>query len=248
MGKLWEPGERPSVSRYYGNYGKKRFLYDRTYDRGREKTVWIKVLWQSGICLVLFLLIAAVFQFDSPVLQPAQARIRAWFTEDYNIAPVIRFFSEVGLWGDTFDRAAFEASSFSKSQVVLAVPVSGQVTGPFGGIVGTGETQKRNDGIIIAAPEGAPVKAALKGVVTRLANDEEMGRTVEITSEGGLVFTYGHCKEILVNLNDTVLTGQVIAKVGKTGRAAGPQLFFKVVQEGEPLDPTKLFLPAADKT
>ncbi|MCR4442427.1 MAG: M23 family metallopeptidase [Peptococcaceae bacterium] len=244
MGKLWEPGERPSVSRYYGNYGKKKPLHERS----RERTAWKSILWQSGISLVLFFLIWAVFQVDTPALQPVQARIRAWFTEDCSITPVLKFFSEVGLWGDTFDRAAFEASSFSQNQVSLAVPVSGQVTGPFGGITGTGAAQRINDGIIIAAPEGTPVKAAFRGVVTRLANDEEIGRTIEITSEGGLVFTYGHCKEILVNLNDSILTGQVIAKVGKTGKAAGPQLYFRVLQQGEPLDPTKLFLPAADKT
>lgn len=239
MGKLWEPGER-----YYPpRYPNRRRPF---YDRGKRKWPWKKFLWQSAASLLIFLMIWGIFQFNSPVVQPVQAKIKGWFTEDYDITPVLKFFNEVGLWGDTFDRAAFEASQLPENPGPLTVPVSGQIIKPFGWVISENQGQSFHDGIVIAAPEGAPIKAALGGVVTRLANEAGVGRTVEITGNG-FVFTYGHCGEVLVNLNDEIHTGQVIAKIGKTGNAVSPQLFFRVTKDGEPLDPAVFFIPEASK-
>ncbi|HHY05978.1 MAG TPA: M23 family metallopeptidase [Clostridia bacterium] len=79
------------------------------------------------------------------------------------------------------------------------------------------------------------------------SNEEELGRIIVICSEGGIITRYAYCKEILVNLNDEVREGQVIARVGKTGRATYPQLFFSVSVKGQPTDPTKFFMPAASR-
>jgi len=243
MGKLWEPGERYYSSRI----SNRRKL---PYDRNKGLRPWRKVLWQVAASLFIFIMVWGIFQFDSPVIKPVQGKIRSWFTEDYNIEPVLKFFSDVGLWGDTFDRAAFEASKYPPAADPLTIPVSGQIIKPFGWIVGgsTDQVQTFHDGIVIAAPEGTPIKASLPGVVTRIANEETLGRVVDITGENGMISSYGHCSEILVNLNDNILAGQVIAKVGKTGTAAHAQLYFRVVNKGEPLDPARLFMPAADKT
>jgi murein DD-endopeptidase MepM/ murein hydrolase activator NlpD len=68
-----------------------------------------------------------------------------------------------------------------------------------------------------------------------------------ISSEGGIITRYAYCKEILVNLNEEVQEGQVIGKVGQTGNALYPQLFFSVSIKGQSTDPTKLFMPAAKR-
>ena len=244
MGKLWEPGER--YAQRFNRINKRRRL---SFGQNKEYRL-PKILWQTLASLFVFLLVWGVFQFDSPVVKPVQGKIRSWFTVDYNIEPVLRFFSEVGLWGDTMDRAAFEATKYPPAGEPLTVPVSGQIVKPFGWIIGAGadQVQTFHDGIIIAAPEGTPVKASLAGVVTRIANEEVLGRVVDVTGENGIVSCYGHCSEILVNLNDPIQSGQVIAKVGKTGQAASAQLYFRVTSGGEPLDPAMLFIPAADKT
>lgn len=242
MGKLWEPGEIYTYPR-----GPKR--YKPPHDKKDPYRFLRKIFWQSIASLLIFLLIWGVFQLDSrsPAIGSVQGKIKAWFSEDSDITPVIKFFNDVGLWGDTFDRAAFEASSISENPGLLAVPVSGQISKPFGWVVGAGDNRSFHDGIIISAAAGTPVKAAMAGTVTRLANEEEKGRVVEIKSADGRLFTYGHCQEILVNLNDQVKMGQVIAKVGKSGQAPGPQLYFRITKEGEPVDPAELFIPSADK-
>lgn len=240
MGKLWEPGNRYTPPRFSG---RQKSLYG---DKRKRNWPWKKILRQSIASIIIFFLIWGIFQFESPLLLPVQARIRQWFTEDYSITPVLKFFYDVGLWGDTFERAAFEATVSEEEPRPLTVPVSGQITKPFGWVISTGQAQSFHDGIVIAAPEGTPVKAAQAGTVIRVANEERMGRMVEIKSEDGFIFTYGHCKEILVNLNDKILMGQVIAKVGQTGSAINPQLYFRITKDGEPLDPAALFIPSAE--
>lgn len=221
MGKLWEPGRYP-------------------YEKKTPHRLGRRILWQSILSLLIFAFVWGAFRVESPLVVPVQTKIRSWFTEDYSVEPVIKFFTEVGLWGDTFDRAAFEAMQYQdgREKLSLTVPVSGQIARPVG----------TKEGILIAAAEGAQIKAALAGTVTRIANEEELGRIVEITDANETVITYGHCGEILVNLNDRVLRGQVVAKVGKTGQAPYPQLYFKVVQKGKALDPVELFLPTNVQT
>jgi septal ring factor EnvC (AmiA/AmiB activator) len=51
-----------------------------------------------------------------------------------------------------------------------------------------------------------------------------------------------------VDLNEEVQAGQVIAKVGKTGKSASyPQLFFSVSVKGQSVDPAQLFLQAGNR-
>lgn len=245
MGKLWEPQER---------YNYRTSSYRRRTPSGKDggSGRWRRVLWQILASMMIFVIVWGVFQVNTPLFRTVQGTIRGWFSEDYSIEPVIKLFSEVGLWGNTFDRAAFEASkSLSDPDLPdpgpLAIPVSGQIVKPFGWVAGA-QPETFHDGIIIAAPEGTPVKAAQPGVVSRIANEEEKGRLVQITSSTGFVTTYAHLKEILVNLNDQVMAGQVVGKVGKTGKAEHFQLYFSISRQGEPLDPAKLLMPDSQKT
>jgi murein DD-endopeptidase MepM/ murein hydrolase activator NlpD len=60
---------------------------------------------------------------------------------------------------------------------------------------------------------------------------------VEINHGNGYVTRYGHNSENLVVVGDTVKRGEVIASMGDTGRATGPNLHFEVLRNGRVVDP-----------
>jgi murein DD-endopeptidase MepM/ murein hydrolase activator NlpD len=73
-------------------------------------------------------------------------------------------------------------------------------------------------GIDISAEEGAEVYASAKGTVSRVYNDALLGKTVEITHEGGIVTVYANLSntDIRVKEGDAVKSGAVIGLVGDT--------------------------------
>lgn len=242
MGKLWEPSQR-----YYNGKGY-RDKRRSSFEKEKEYSRWKKIMWQTLATLVIFFIIWGTFQFQGPFMSSCQNTVRTWFTTDYDIEPVIRFFSDVGLWGDTLDRAVFDTVKSPSELGPITVPASGQVIKPFGWVIGKDQVQAFHNGIVIATPEGTPVKAAMEGIVCLIANEEEQGRIVEIKSDEGYITKYAHCSEILVNVNDKVEMGQVIAKVGKTGNAKNSQLYFGIFYNEEPLDPAGLFMSANNST
>jgi murein DD-endopeptidase MepM/ murein hydrolase activator NlpD len=80
---------------------------------------------------------------------------------------------------------------------------------------------------IIAAP-GTSVMAAAGGVVSTVAFVQEYGNIVDVDHDNGLTSRYAHLSKSLVKVGDVVMKGQIIAKVGATGRVTGPHLHFEV--------------------
>jgi len=120
------------------------------------------------------------------------------------------------------------------SSAKLVWPVSGKVTSYFGAKKGL----VTNKGIDIEAEEGSNVAAADDGRVSFVEeNMKGLGKTVIIDHGNGLSTVYAHNSEILVKAGDTVTKNQVIAKVGKSGRANGPYLHFQVRKGHEPQNP-----------
>ncbi|MBM3582541.1 MAG: M23 family metallopeptidase, partial [Alphaproteobacteria bacterium] len=96
----------------------------------------------------------------------------------------------------------------------------------------------RNDGINIAAPKGAPIRAAESGTVAYAGNElRGFGNLLLIRHANGLVTAYAHADEILVKRGDTVSRGQIVARVGNTGGVPSPQLHFEVRQGRRAVDP-----------
>ena len=91
---------------------------------------------------------------------------------------------------------------------------------------------------IIAAP-GTDVLAAAGGVVATNAQVAEYGNIVEVDHDNGLTTRYAHLSKSLVRVGDVVMKGQIIAKVGSSGRTTGPHLHFEVREKGIPLNPNK---------
>jgi len=94
-------------------------------------------------------------------------------------------------------------------------------------------------GIDLAGKEGAEVIAVGAGVVMWSGKRYGYGNMVEINHGNGYITRYGHNKENMVKVGDTVKKGEVIAKMGNTGRSTGPHVHFEVWRSGRTVDPMK---------
>ncbi len=85
-----------------------------------------------------------------------------------------------------------------------------------------------HEGIDIAAPAGTPVRAADSGVVIFSGQLHGYGNTVIISHSGEYATVYGHNQVNLVHEGARVARGQVIARIGSSGRTTGANLHFEV--------------------
>ena len=94
-------------------------------------------------------------------------------------------------------------------------------------------------GIDLRGDIGEPAHATAAGKVTIAGWDGGYGNMVEIDHGNGLATRYGHLSEIDVKVGQIVRIGQVIGKIGSTGRSTGPHLHYETRINGEPVDPQK---------
>lgn len=124
-------------------------------------------------------------------------------------------------------------------------PLIGPVTGVYGSQrFYNGVPNSPHYGVDIAKPVGTLVKAPAGGVVTLVHPDMFFsGGTLIIDHGHGLSSTFIHLSEVLVKKGDAITQGQTIAKVGKTGRATGPHLDWRMNWFEERVDPQLLVDP-----
>lgn len=96
-----------------------------------------------------------------------------------------------------------------------------------------------HSGMDFAGKMGSDVIAVAAGVVTYAGKRAGYGNLVEIDHGNGYATRYGHNSKILVHVGETVKKGQVIAKMGSTGRSTGPHVHFEVLINGHPVNPKK---------
>ena len=99
-----------------------------------------------------------------------------------------------------------------------------------------------HDGIDISAPEGTPIKAIGSGEVIYSDQLRGYGNLVILRHSGGLVSVYAHNQVNLVHQGQVVGQGDMIAKVGSTGRVTGPHLHLEIRKNNVAQDPL-LYLP-----
>jgi murein DD-endopeptidase MepM/ murein hydrolase activator NlpD len=123
----------------------------------------------------------------------------------------------------------------------FTLPVAGRVTSPFGkGREFNGKLQSRHMGTDLSGQTGTPVHAANRGVVALTGDFYYAGRVVYVNHGAGLVTVYMHLSEIAVSEGDPVEAGQLIGRVGATGRVTGPHLHWTLRYGGISVDPLSI--------
>ena len=102
-----------------------------------------------------------------------------------------------------------------------------------------------HSGVDLRDEEGKPVLATGAGVVTTAEPSAGYGNLVEIDHGGGLTTRYGHLSRISVAAGARVKAGEMIGRLGSTGRSTGPHLHYEVRVNGSAVDPER-FLRAAE--
>lgn len=116
-------------------------------------------------------------------------------------------------------------------------PVDGRLSSPFGYRDG-----RRHDGIDISAKTGTPIKASAAGKVVYSGSMRGYGNLILLRHKDNMFTAYSHNSVNKVKKGQTVKQGQVIGKVGRTGRATGPHLHFEI-RHGQTARNPLFFLP-----
>jgi murein DD-endopeptidase MepM/ murein hydrolase activator NlpD len=134
-------------------------------------------------------------------------------------------------------------------QMLVAVPVRkpliGEIdmTSPFGirmhPLLGR---LAIHTGIDLRGNLGVPVRATATGKVTIAGRAGGYGNMVEISHGNGLATRYGHLSAITVKTGQVVRIGEMVGRIGSTGRSTGPHLHYETRVNGEAVDPQKFLL------
>ena len=117
-------------------------------------------------------------------------------------------------------------------------PVSGRDSGRFG-LRRILNQQKRNphSGMDIAAPEGRKIRATESGNVIFVGHLFFTGKVVYVDHGSGLISLYAHLSQFDVKKGQRIKRGDLIGRVGKTGRVTGAHLHWSVYLNGNAVDP-----------
>ena len=139
-----------------------------------------------------------------------------------------------------------ETISVSSGVNTLAWPLNGKVVSPYGfrNDPFTNE-YKMHNGIDIAAEMGTDISSAFQGEIIKTGYSQTYGYYVIVSHSSSLNTLYAHCSKIIAEEGQCVQKGDVIAKVGSTGRSTGPHLHFEVRIDDKKIDPYFLL---ADRT
>jgi murein DD-endopeptidase MepM/ murein hydrolase activator NlpD len=101
-------------------------------------------------------------------------------------------------------------------------------------------------GLDLHGETGDRVRATADGTVTAAGWGGGYGRVIDIDHGNGLTTRYGHLSAIEVRVGQSVKAGQIIGRVGSTGRSTGPHLHYETRLRKEAVDPQK-FLRAGQR-
>ncbi len=122
-------------------------------------------------------------------------------------------------------------------------PIRGRINSSFGyRRAPFGGHRSFHKGIDIKGTVGAPVVATAAGVITRAGYNGAYGICVDIDHGAGIITKYAHLQLATVKVGQQVKRGEMVGRIGMTGRTTGPHLHYEVVVGGVPRDPMKYIL------
>jgi murein DD-endopeptidase MepM/ murein hydrolase activator NlpD len=153
--------------------------------------------------------------------------------------------------GNSFERAVArvkvartQAEHLTRTllRVPLRKPVNGEIdlSSTFGVRVDPFlHVAAMHTGLDFRGDAGDPIHATAAGTVVGAGWSGGYGRMVEIDHGNGLSTRYGHLSQIDVKVGDEIRIGQVIGRMGSTGRSTGPHLHYETRIDGDAVDPQK---------
>ncbi len=129
------------------------------------------------------------------------------------------YFSKRGIFGDPLGRWGIITSPFGKR----SDPLTGDV--------------RHHSGVDLRAKYGDKVYAAAGGRVIFTGISGGYGNLIQIAHGNGFITFYGHLSKIFVQQGQKIRRGQLIGRVGATGRVTGPHLHFEIRKNGKAVDP-----------
>jgi murein DD-endopeptidase MepM/ murein hydrolase activator NlpD len=153
--------------------------------------------------------------------------------------------------GNSFERALTRVSiaraqadrlSRTLVRVPLRKPVTGEVdlSSTFGVRVDPFlRIPAMHTGLDFRGDAGDPIHATAAGTVANAGWSGGYGKMVEIDHGNGLSTRYGHLSQIDVKVGDEIRLGQVVGRMGSTGRSTGPHLHYETRVDGEAVDPQR---------
>lgn len=177
-----------------------------------------------------------------PLINKEYRESRITITNNDMVSPPKKMLHRIKLEASII-KAAKNINSLSNYFVLpMKMPIKGIESSEFGvKRFINGAPRNRHTGLDIAAPEGTDVYAPLDGIVLLSEEFFYRGNIIYIDHGNGLVSSFSHLQKSLVEKNSKVKAGDLIGKVGKTGRVTGPHLHWEVSILGTTIDP-KLFL------
>jgi len=186
---------------------------------------------------------AEEFDFENP--PPLGGPADAWATNEIDLTEALK--EVAGLFGLIDDRKhklkQLEQMVMEKSLEKHAIPSgwpvrSGYITSGFGYRVHPIlKKYHLHTGVDFAGKRGTPIFATADGVVIFSGRESGYGCIVKIRHMDGLVTYYAHNQKNLVKRGDLVKKGQIIAKLGSSGRSTGPHVHFEVRKHGKAVNP-----------
>ena len=138
---------------------------------------------------------------------------------------------------------SFELRSEGLSARPSIMPVKGVLTSGFGYRPDPlTEARAFHSGIDISAPSGNEVRATADGIVARTGNLGGLGRAIVLSHGFGYSTRYGHLAEISVSPGTEVQRGDLIGRVGRSGRATGYHVHYEVHVDGRSRNPLEFIL------
>lgn len=176
----------------------------------------------------------------TPRKAPVNEQVRAAerFTPPPDSALLERIDRERALVRDAA-RRAHEVPRLWKGRFMR--PRTARITSVFGsGRQVNGVWRSRHAGLDIAGRNGAPVRASNRGIVALVGDFFYGGISVFVHHGDGVMTVYHHLSRALVTVGDTVERGQIIGRVGATGRVTGPHLHWGAQYGSISFDPADL--------